>query len=61
LLTYPHFKQTFEIHTDASKVQLGACISQEGRPVAFYSRNLNPAQIPVYHHRKGITIHCGNS
>ena len=46
LLTYPNFKKPFEIHTDASKVQLGiyACISQEGRPVAFYSRKLNPAQ-----------------
>ena len=44
LLTYPNFNKTFEIHTDASKVQLGACISQEGKPVAFYSRKLNPAQ-----------------
>jgi RNase H-like domain found in reverse transcriptase len=44
LLTYPNFNKTFEIHTDASKVQLGACISQEGRPVAFYSRKLSPAQ-----------------
>jgi RNase H-like domain found in reverse transcriptase len=46
LLTYTNFKKPFEIHTDASKVQLGvgACISQEGRPVAFYSRKLNPAQ-----------------
>jgi RNase H-like domain found in reverse transcriptase len=44
LLTYPNFNKTFEIHTDASKVRLGACISQEGRPVAFYSRKLNPAQ-----------------
>jgi transposase InsO family protein len=44
LLTYPNFKKPFEIHTDASKVQLGACISQEGKPVAFYSRKLNPAQ-----------------
>jgi RNase H-like domain found in reverse transcriptase len=46
LLTYPNFKKPFEILTDASKVQLGihACISQEGRPVAFYSRKLNTAQ-----------------
>jgi RNase H-like domain found in reverse transcriptase/Integrase zinc binding domain len=44
LLTYPNFTIMFERHTDASKVQLGACISQEGRPVAFYSRKLNPAQ-----------------
>jgi RNase H-like domain found in reverse transcriptase len=44
LLTYPNFKKLFEIHTDASKVQLGACISQEGRPVAFYSRKINSDQ-----------------
>jgi RNase H-like domain found in reverse transcriptase/Reverse transcriptase (RNA-dependent DNA polymerase) len=44
LLTYPDFKLPFERHTDASQVQLGACISQAGRPVAFYSRKLNPAQ-----------------
>jgi hypothetical protein len=44
LLTYTDFNKPFVIHTDASKVQLGACISQDGRPVAFYSRKLHPAQ-----------------
>ena len=44
LLTYPNFNKMFELHTDTCKVQLGAGISQEGRPVAFYSRKLNPAQ-----------------
>ena len=44
LLAFPDFSNPFEIHTDASKVQLGACISQEGKPIAFYSRKLNPAQ-----------------
>ena len=44
LVTFPDFSKEFEIHTDASKLQLGACISQEGKPVAFYSRKLNPAQ-----------------
>jgi RNase H-like domain found in reverse transcriptase len=39
LLTYPNFNKTFEIHTDASKVQLRYSTSQEGRPVAFYGRN----------------------
>ena len=44
LVTFPDFSKEFEIHTDASKLQLGACISQEGKPVAFYSRKLQPAQ-----------------
>ena len=30
---------------DASKVQLGAVISQDNKPIAFYSRKLNPVQI----------------
>ena len=45
LLSYPDFNEPFEIHTDASKLQLGAVISQKGKPVAFYSRKLNSAQV----------------
>ena len=44
LLAYPDFNETFDIHTDASKLQLGAVISQNNKPIAFYSRKLNPAQ-----------------
>jgi len=33
------------IHTDASKLQLGAFISQNNQPIAFYSRKLNPNQV----------------
>jgi hypothetical protein len=40
LVTFPNFTKEFEIHTDASKLQSGACISQGGKPVAFYSRKL---------------------
>ena len=32
LLGYPDFNATFEIHTDDSKLQLGAVISQKGKP-----------------------------
>jgi RNase H-like domain found in reverse transcriptase len=45
LITHPNFNKIFEVHTDASKVQLGTCKSQEGKPVAFYGRKLNPAQV----------------
>ena len=44
LLTYPDFSKPFHIQTDASDLQLGACISQEGKPLAFYSRKMNAAQ-----------------
>ena len=44
LLVYPDFLQPFEIHTDARHTQLGAVISQRGRPIAFYLQKLNPAQ-----------------
>jgi hypothetical protein len=44
ILAYPNFKIPFEIHTDASAYQFGACISQNGKPIAFYSRKLTPAQ-----------------
>ena len=35
LLSYPDFNKPFEIHTDASKVQLGAVISQNNKLIAF--------------------------
>ncbi len=44
MLAFPDFSKTFVIHTDASHMQLGAVISQDGKPIAFYSRKLNPAQ-----------------
>ena len=44
LLTYPDWNKPFDIHTDASDYQLGAVISQEGKPIAFFSRKLNSAQ-----------------
>jgi hypothetical protein len=44
LLSYPDFNKPFVIHTDASHTQLGAVIFQNNKPIAFYSRKLNPAQ-----------------
>jgi len=45
LLAYPDFSKKFEIYTDASDKQLGAVITQEGRPIAYYSRKLNASQL----------------
>jgi hypothetical protein len=44
MLAFPDFSKPFHIHTDASHTQLGAVISQAGKPIAFYSQKLNPAQ-----------------
>lgn len=44
LCTYPDFNKPFEIHTDASKTQIGAVILQDGKAVTFYSRKLNKVQ-----------------
>ena len=35
---YPNFSEEFKIHTNASKLQLGVVIRQNGKPVALYSR-----------------------
>ena len=43
-MSYPDFNKPFEIHTDASHTQLGVVISQNNKPIAFYSRKLQPAQ-----------------
>jgi hypothetical protein len=58
LVKFPSFTKEFEIHTDARKLQLGACISQGGKPVAFYSRKLQPAQT---HYRTQVTLDGGNT
>ena len=44
MLAYPHFEKEFHIYADASDTQLGGVIMQENKPLAFYTRKMNPAQ-----------------
>jgi hypothetical protein len=43
VLAYPDYSKVFEIYNASSK-QLGAVITQENRPIAFFSRKLSTTQ-----------------
>jgi hypothetical protein len=44
LAAYQDHKKRFDVYTDASDFQIGACIIQEGRPVAYFSQKLMKSQ-----------------
>ena len=45
LLSFPDFDKPFHLYSDASDRQLGATVVQDGKPLGFYTRKLNPAQM----------------
>lgn len=44
LLVLPNFDLPFELSCDESKVGIGAILSQQRRPIAFFSKKLNGAR-----------------
>jgi hypothetical protein len=44
VLAYPDFTKPFDIYTNASAKQLGVVITQDNKPIAFFSRKLSGAQ-----------------
>ena len=44
LLSYPDFTKDFHLYCDASDIQLGGVIVQEGKPISYYSRKHMPPQ-----------------
>ncbi len=44
LIRFPDHSKEFHIYTDASKYQIGATIKQDNKPIAYFSKKMNPAK-----------------
>ncbi len=61
LAAYLDHNKWFDVYTDASDFQLGACIIQEGRPVAYFLQKADKISAKLCNNGKGNAFHCCNS
>lgn len=63
VLTIPNFKEPFVVETDASDYGIGAVLHQQGHPIAYASKALDPRTqgLSTYEKRKfSHSLGCGS-
>ncbi len=58
LTAYPDQNKQFDIYTCASDFQLGTCIIQEGRSVAYFSCKLTKISAELHYNKKRNAFYC---
>jgi hypothetical protein len=61
LAAYLDHNKWFNVYADASDFQLGACIIQEGRLVAYFLQKADKVSAKLYNNGKGNAFHHHNS
>ena len=59
MLDFPDFNKSFEIECDASGIDIGDVLMQEGKPIAYFSEKFDGAQLnyPVYDKELYALVH----
>jgi len=58
-LSYPDFAKYFHLHTDASDIQLGGVIVEEGKSIFLFAQAYASTE-DLYGYGKRVTVHCWN-